>query len=90
MAGEREICPRCRASFQVGAQRCPECGERIASTRRVSLYLGIVGILALLFVILIMVIAIRQEENESKTPVDLVNAPLTPAPESANPTPSNK
>ncbi len=89
-AGKREICPRCRATFEFGGQRCPGCGERIVSTRRVSLYLGIVGILALIFIVLIMVTVIKQEDDASKAPVDLINAPLTPDPAPGKAPPSNK
>jgi len=47
---------------------CPNCGERHSSTRRVPIIIGILGLLALVFVAIIMVKVIQNSDIDSAPP----------------------
>lgn len=63
-----EVCPRCRLAIKVDALRCPHCGERLSATSKFPLYVGIVGVLVLVFVAAIMLKTIRQADLNSADP----------------------
>jgi ribosomal protein L32 len=64
-----EVCHRCLQPVAPSAQRCPNCGERHARTHHLPLLIGILGVLALIFVAIIMVKVIQNTDLES-TPSD--------------------
>jgi hypothetical protein len=63
-----EVCPRCKLAIRVDARRCTHCGEHLSATSRFPLYVGIVGLLALLFVAFIMVKTIRRSDLNAEAP----------------------
>jgi hypothetical protein len=63
-----DVCPRCKLEIKVDARRCLHCGEHLSATSKFPLYVGIVGLLALLFVAFIMVKTIRQSDLNADTP----------------------
>jgi hypothetical protein len=62
------VCPRCKLAIQVDARRCTHCGEHLSATSRFPLYVGIIGLLALLFVAFIMIKTIRRSDLDTDTP----------------------
>ena len=65
--GER--CTRCLQPVTGRTPRCPNCGHPISQGgRRLSLWIGVGGVSALLFVVLLMWLVVRNE--------DLQNAPV--------------
>jgi hypothetical protein len=62
------VCPRCKLAIKVDARRCTHCGEHLSATSRFPLYVGIIGLLALLFVAYIMVKTIRRSDMNADTP----------------------
>jgi hypothetical protein len=45
------------------AKRCPGCGERLLGMRHFPIFVGIAGIAMLIFVGMIMLLAIRKEDE---------------------------
>jgi hypothetical protein len=66
-AGQRpgEVCHRCLQPIASSAQRCPNCGERLSPTNHLSLFLGILGLLALVFAAIVMVKVMRTSDTDS-------------------------
>jgi hypothetical protein len=67
VGGKQDLCPRCCKKVTQEAKRCPGCGERLAGNRHFPIYVGIAGIAMLIFVGMIMLVAIRKED-EANTP----------------------
>ena len=63
-----DVCPRCKLAIKVDARRCTHCGEHLSATSKFPLYVGIVGLLALLFVAFIMIKTIRRSDLNADTP----------------------
>jgi hypothetical protein len=63
-----EVCPRCKLAIKVDARRCTHCGEHLSATSRFPLYVGIIGLLALLFVAFIMIKTIRRSDQNADAP----------------------
>jgi hypothetical protein len=63
-----DICHRCLQPIAPSAQRCPNCGERLSPANRVPIFLGILGLLALVFVVMVMVKVIRNSDIDSAPP----------------------
>jgi hypothetical protein len=63
-----DVCPRCMLAIKVDARRCPHCAEHLSATSKFPLYVGIVGLLALIFVAFIMIKTIRQSDLNADTP----------------------
>ena len=63
-----EVCPRCKLAIKVDARRCTHCGEHLSATSKFPLYVGIIGLLALLFVAFIMIKTIRRYDMNADTP----------------------
>jgi uncharacterized paraquat-inducible protein A len=85
-----DICPRCRLAIMKNAARCPHCGERLTSHKRVPLYVGIVGVIALLFVAMVMLQSIIRADRERAPTVTLDDAPSSDAGKPDKPPPLNK
>jgi len=85
-----DICPRCHMAVASDSQDCPNCGERGNSTRRFPIYIGIVGLLALMFVAFVMVRAIRREDAAAARIVNRQDAPSPGASQPDKPPPLNK
>ena len=63
-----DVCPRCKLSIKVDARRCTHCGERLSATSKFPLYVGVIGLLALLFVAYIMIKTIRRSDLNADAP----------------------
>jgi hypothetical protein len=63
-----EICHRCLQPIAPSAQRCPNCGERHTRTNRLPIFIGILGLLALVFVAIIMIQVVRNSDIDSAPP----------------------
>jgi predicted amidophosphoribosyltransferase len=64
-------CPRCLEPLPVRASRCPNCGQPIHSRRLLPLAIGIAGLFALLFAMLLMYrMATNEEDTNAPPPVD--------------------
>ena len=64
----REICHRCLQPVPVKAARCVNCGERVNAFRHLPIVIGIAGIVALVFVIVIMYQVVWNVDIESAPP----------------------
>jgi hypothetical protein len=64
----REVCPRCLQPVPVKASRCANCGNKVNSFRGLPILVGIVGMAALVFVIVIMFQVVRNVDIESAPP----------------------
>ncbi|HMD70511.1 MAG TPA: hypothetical protein VKF41_04170 [Bryobacteraceae bacterium] len=75
-----EICHRCLQPVAPSAQRCPHCGERHVSTRRLPILIGILCLLALVFVGVIMIQVIWNNDIDTAPPDQPAgqSAPKTP------------
>jgi hypothetical protein len=75
-----EVCHRCLQPIAPSAQRCPNCGERHSPRNRLPIFIGILGLLALVFVAIIMVQVIRNNDADSAPPdqPDEQSSPQTP------------
>jgi len=80
-----EICPRCRLGIKKDVRRCPHCGERLSATSKLPIYVGIIGLLALLFVAYLMIQTIEQSDQNADDD-QTAQQPATPD----KPPPSNK
>jgi hypothetical protein len=65
-----DVCPRCKLAIKVDSRRCRHCGEHLSATSRFPLYVGIIGLLALLFVAFIMIKTIRQSDMNADPSTD--------------------
>ena len=63
-----EICHRCLKPIALSARRCPNCGERLSPANRIPIFLGILGLLALIFVAIVMVKVSRSSDIRSAPP----------------------
>jgi ribosomal protein L40E len=63
-----EICHRCLQPISPKAQTCPNCGERHTRTRGVPIFIGVMCLLALIFVVYIMFTVIRNADIDSAPP----------------------
>jgi hypothetical protein len=63
-----EICHRCLQPIAANARRCPNCGELHSPTNRIPIFIGIMGLLALVFVAVIMIRMARNSEIDSAPP----------------------
>src|SRR5262245_37132266 len=63
-----DLCTRCHQPVPPFARRCPNCGNPRQATRMVILWIGVVGVLALVFVAVVMVVAARNADLESAPP----------------------
>jgi hypothetical protein len=57
------FCPRCKVAVTKDVRRCPQCGERISRTSKAPIYIGVVGLLALLFAGLLMIKTIKDSDK---------------------------
>jgi hypothetical protein len=75
-----EVCHRCLQPIAPSAQTCPNCGERHSPTRRFPIFVGILGLLALVFVAIIMIQVIQNNDIDTSAPdqTDEQSAPQTP------------
>ena len=64
----RGICHRCFQPVPVKAASCANCGERVNSFRQLPILVGILGVVALVFVIVIMFQVVRNVDIESAPP----------------------
>ena len=62
------ICHRCLQPVQERAARCPHCGVRLQRVWYIPILLGIGGLLALVFVGVLMIKAISDNDIESAPP----------------------
>jgi hypothetical protein len=75
-------CPRCLQPVPVRKQRCPNCGDyQPAGMRKITLYLGAFGLLALVFVIGLMVAVIHNEDIMNQPPEQKESDQAPPLPE---------
>ena len=84
-ADGQEICPRCRGAVARNAKSCPACGERLAFMRRVPIFVGIAGVLALIFAAVMMFTSAQNEDEADKPTV-----PVQDQPSAVKPPPLNK
>ena len=63
-----EICHRCLQPIALSARRCPNCGERLSPANRIPIFLGILGLLALVFVAIVIITVSRNSDIGSATP----------------------
>ena len=78
-----EVCHRCLQPVAASAQRCPHCGER-RSTRRLPILIQILGVLALVFVAIVVVKAIR-DSHVDPVPADETEQSAPQPPDKAPP-----
>ena len=69
-----EICPRCLRPVEFQALRCENCGQPITGHRNVSLWFGVGGVGALVFLVVLMWMVVHNE--------DVMNAPVPVDPQS--------
>jgi hypothetical protein len=66
-----ERCPRCLQPVPPRASRCPGCRQPVHSLRSLTLVIGAVGLMALLFVVLLMYRMMSNEDAaHAPAPVD--------------------
>ena len=63
-----EVCHRCLQPIAANARRCPNCGEPHSSTNRLTIFIGVLGLLALVFVAVIMLRMARNSDIDSAPP----------------------
>jgi hypothetical protein len=85
---KREFCPRCHIRITAGTKSCPKCGQYIG-TRRVPIIIGIIGVLALVFVTIVMLSTAQKEEAADQPTVNLDDMP-SPDATPVKPPPLNK
>ena len=87
-----ERCPRCLQPLPVKASRCPGCGQPIHSSLRfVPIAIGIAGLLALVFAMVVMYQVVANEDAanapapvDANTPQQQQLFPDAPAADSTN------
>jgi predicted nucleic acid-binding Zn ribbon protein len=67
-SADTEVCARCMQPVPQNALKCPHCSMPRTRTRRYTITLGIIGLAALIFVIVIMVKAIQDSDIQSAPP----------------------
>jgi hypothetical protein len=74
--GSGEPCPRCKQPISFQDSRCPNCGERLSGmARNLSLWIGVGGVGAILFVVLLMWLVVYNEDiQKAPVPVDEATA----------------
>jgi hypothetical protein len=71
-----ESCPRCLEPVPSRAARCPQCGQPISSFRRIAPVLaGVAGILALIFLCVMVYRVVYVPEQDQAPVVDQQAAP---------------
>jgi uncharacterized paraquat-inducible protein A len=66
---ETDICSRCSQLVAPVGNRCPRCGSPMkVHTMRLPIVIGIAGVLALLFVVVLMVMVIQNADVENGAP----------------------
>ena len=76
-----EVCHRCLQPIAPSAKRCTNCGERHSPANRLPILMGILGLLALVFVGLVMLRVIQNSDADSAPPVQTEqSAPDMPPP----------
>ncbi len=65
---ETGICSRCGQLVAPEGNRCPRCGSPMkVHNKRLPILIGIAGVLALLFVVLLMVRVIQRSDDSDST-----------------------
>ena len=75
-----EICARCLQPVAAKASRCPHCGNKVNAYRGLPIVVGIVGMIALVFVIVIMFQVVQNVDIESAPPAQQQDDPITAQP----------
>ena len=73
-------CPRCHVGLRPGARRCQACGEVFKGGRRVTLYVGIVGIVLMLMVVVVGLLLTPNSVDEPQGDDDQQDQPAQPSP----------
>jgi hypothetical protein len=77
---EVECCHRCMSAVQPEDSHCPHCGDRLVRVGRVRWIAGAAGgVLALLLVVGIMLLAVRQQSGDNGAPSGAPAADTRPA-----------
>ena len=79
-----EVCHRCLQPIAPSARRCPQCGERHSPANRIPIFIGVLGLLALVFVAIIMFKVIRNSDIDS-APADQTEQSAPKQPEKPPP-----
>lgn len=79
-----EICHRCMQPVTPQARRCPHCGNPLQSMHRLPIYMGIGGLLVLVFVLWIMFKVVRNADIEASQPETEQSAPKQEKPPPLN------
>jgi hypothetical protein len=70
------LCSRCSRTIPAKAAKCPYCGLKQSQGRHFPLFLGVCGLMALVFVIGLMIYSIRQSDIQANPdPENLRSAP---------------
>jgi NMD protein affecting ribosome stability and mRNA decay len=85
-----EACSRCHVEIPLNVKRCPHCGERRIPSNRIAIYVGVAGVLALLFATLIMLHGIRRADFEAAPAYDSYDKPAANSGGPDKPPPLNK
>ena len=68
-AGNPQLCIRCKQPLSFQETRCPNCGQPVSGmTRNLPLIIGVGGVSAILFVVLLMWLVVHNE--------DVINQPV--------------
>lgn len=80
-----ELCPRCKQPISFQDKRCPGCGERLSGmARNLTLWIGVGGVGAILFVVLLMWLVVYNEDvQKAPVPVDDASAQTDILPETS-------
>jgi hypothetical protein len=75
-AQHRELCSRCKQHVSFQDVRCPNCGQPLSGTgRHLSLWIGIGGVFAILFVVGLMWLVVHEDDVLKRpVPVDQATA----------------
>jgi hypothetical protein len=67
-----ELCVRCKQPLSFQEPKCPNCGQPVSGmTRNLSLLIGVGGVGAILFVVLLMWLVVHEEDVMNRpVPVD--------------------
>src|SRR5262249_51761893 len=79
-ATSSNLCPRCKQPVTFQDKRCPGCGQPLAGfTRNLTLWIGLGGVGAILFVVMLMWLVVRNDDLvKAPLPVDEETAPVQP------------
>jgi hypothetical protein len=83
-----ELCHRCKQPISFQDSRCPNCGDRLnGMARNLTLWIGIGGVGAILFVVLLMWLVVYNEDVlKAPVPVDEATAQTDILPETSKDT----